>query len=207
MSVARPTWPGADVHGRRLFSPLGLCAAMSAAQAAVGPFVVIGTSARKAYDLEDCMTTIGYLADHLAAIPTLVQWFREQWPDYFAKRSDEEIANDFKTEANFGGLPVRLVAFAEGELAGTITLRELAFDELSEYSPGLGGLFVLERHRRKGIGSELVKAGTKLAQRQGYQRVYVATLAARGIMERQGWRLIKEVNHGDEAFLLFCCEL
>jgi hypothetical protein len=30
------------------------------------------------------MITIGFLADYLDTIPTLVKWFRDQWPDYYA---------------------------------------------------------------------------------------------------------------------------
>lgn len=41
------------------------------------------------------MITIGFLADYLDAIPTLAKWFRDQWPDYYAGKSLEEIEQDF----------------------------------------------------------------------------------------------------------------
>jgi predicted N-acetyltransferase YhbS len=153
------------------------------------------------------MIEIAFLADHLETIPTLSRWFRTQWPAYYADRTPAELAQDFVEEANRTGLDVRLVALVDGEPAGTITLREYAIWTLPEYSPGLGGLFVPERYRGRGIGSELVRAGMDVAREQGYERVYATTVKARGILERLGWKLVMELQHEDESLLLFECEL
>jgi hypothetical protein len=48
-----------------------------------------------------------------------------------------------------------------------------------------------------------VKAGMKVAQEQGYESIYATTMAARGILERLGWRLVKGFWHGDEQQLLY----
>ncbi len=153
------------------------------------------------------MIEIAFLVDYPETIPTLVQWFCAQWSEYYAERTPMDIAQDFYAEANRNGLPVRLIAFMDGELAGTITLREHAIWDLPEYRPGLGGLLVKERHRGCGIGTELVKAGMNLAHEQGYIRVYATTVAASGILERLGWRLVQKVLHGDEQLVLYRCEL
>jgi RimJ/RimL family protein N-acetyltransferase len=124
------------------------------------------------------MIEITFLVDYPETIPTLTSWFRTQWPEYYAGRTPADIGQDFRSEAKRDGLPVRLVAFANGELAGTITLREQATWSLPEYQPGLGGLLVVERHRGQGIGTELVRAGMNVARDQGYARVYATTVAA-----------------------------
>jgi GNAT superfamily N-acetyltransferase len=153
------------------------------------------------------MIEIAYLADHPEVIPTLAEWFCAQWPAYYAERTPADIAQDFYSEANRTGIPIRLVAFADGELAGTITLREQAFWDLPEYRPGLGGLFVVEQHRGRGIGSELVKAGMQVAREQGYTRVFTTTATANGILERLRWQRVRAVSHGDEQLMLYRCEL
>jgi GNAT superfamily N-acetyltransferase len=153
------------------------------------------------------MTEIAFLADHPETIPTLAGWFRAQWPVYYAERTPEEIAQDFYEEANRDGLPVRLVAFAGGELAGTITLRDQATWTLPEYCPGLGGLLVVGPFRGRGIGTALVSAGMNAARKQGYKKVFATTVNARGILKRLGWEFVQEVAHGDERLLLFCVEL
>jgi predicted N-acetyltransferase YhbS len=151
--------------------------------------------------------SIIFLADCVEVIPTLTQWFHAQWPDYYAQRTSEAMAQDFYSEANRSGLPVRLVAFAEGELAGTITLRKEVLETHPEYTPGLGGLFVTEQFRNHGIGTDLVRAGMKVAREQGYETIYATTRAARGILERLGWRLVQIIQHDSEQLGLYQCEL
>jgi GNAT superfamily N-acetyltransferase len=153
------------------------------------------------------MIEIAFLVDHSEAVSTLTQWFRGQWPEYYAARTPADIAQDFHAEANRDGLPVRLLAFADGALAGTVTLREQALQSFPEYHPGIGGLFVAERHRGRGIGAELVRAGMQLAQEQGHEAVYIATVTARGIVEHLGWRLVQAVTHGDEQTVIYRYDL
>jgi GNAT superfamily N-acetyltransferase len=153
------------------------------------------------------MIEIAFLVDHPKAISTLTQWFRGQWPEYYAAHTPADIAQDFHAEANRDGLPVRLLAFADGVLAGTVTLREQAFRAMPEYQPGIGGLFVAEQHRGRGIGTELVRAGMKLAQEQGYETVYIATVTACGIVEHLGWGLVQAVTHGDEQTVIYRYDL
>ncbi len=153
------------------------------------------------------MIEIAFLMDCPETIPTLTQWFLAQWPEYYAQRTLSDIAQDFHAEANRNGLPIRLVAFVDSELVGTICLRSQATWTLPHYRPGLGGLFVAERHRGQGIGTELVNAGMKVAQEKGYKRVYATTVAARGILENLGWTLVQPVSHDGEQLELLRCEL
>lgn len=153
------------------------------------------------------MITIDFLADHPDTIPTLAKWFRSQWPDYYADWSQEEMENGFFEDATRDRLPCRLVAFESDELAGTIVLRENGNEDLQEFQPELGGLFVVESHRRHGVGAELVRAGMKLALDQGYGTVYATTVTATGILERLGWEFIKPVVYPDGQVALYRCKL
>jgi len=153
------------------------------------------------------MITIGFLADYLDTIPTLAKWFRDQWPDYYADWSQAEIEQDFLSDASRNSLPSRLVAFESNELAGTIVLRENGTETLPEFQPELGGLYVVESRRGRGIGTELVQSGMKLALDQGYETVYATTVAAAGILERLGWEFIKTVTHSDGQLALYRYEL
>jgi len=153
------------------------------------------------------MIAIAYLADHPEVIPTLVEWFRAQWPTYFTDRTPANIAQDFYEETKRNDLPIRLVAFTEGKLAGTITLREHALRDFPAYRPGLGGLLVWERYRGRGVGTELVKAGMNLAREQGYGKVYATTVTAKGILERLGWQWVQAITHENEQLNLYRCDL
>ena len=121
--------------------------------------------------------------------------------------SDEEMKQDFREDASRDRLPIRLVAFESNKLVGTIILREHGSMMLLEFQPELGGLYVLESLRGHGIGTELVRAGMKLALSQGYKTVYATTVVAAGILERLGWEYVKTVIHQDEQLSLYQCKL
>ena len=153
------------------------------------------------------MVTIGFLADYLDTIPTLAKWFRDQWPDYHADMSQEQLEQDFLEDASHDRLPIRLIAFKSNELAGTIILRENGSEMLPEFQPELGGLYVVASHRGHGVASELVRAGMQVALDQGYETVFATTVAAAGILERLGWEFIKTVIYQDGPTSLYRCKL
>jgi RimJ/RimL family protein N-acetyltransferase len=152
------------------------------------------------------MVTIGFLADHPDTIPTLAEWFRAQWPDYYAAWSQAEMEQDFLEDTSRDRLPSRLVAFEANELVGTIILREPG-EALAEFQPELGGLYVVESHRGHGIATELVRAGMQLARDQGYETVSATTVVAAGILERLGWEFVQTVIHQDGPLALYRCKL
>ena len=153
------------------------------------------------------MVEITFLADRLDTIPMLAQWFLAQWPDYYAGETLTDLELGFREESHHHRLPTRLVAFADGELAGTIVLRDRAIQSLPEPHPGLGGLFVPSKHRTRGIGTELVRVGMDVAREQGYEVVYATTAVAGGILERLGWAAVREVSYNDEQLTLYRCRL
>lgn len=153
------------------------------------------------------MITIDFLADHLDTIPILTKWFRDQWPDYYANWSDEDMMKDFLEDISRNSLPSRLVAFEANELVGTIVLRESETETLSECQLELGGLYVVESYRGHGVGSKLVRAGMELAREQGYSTASATTVNAAGILERLGWEYIKTVQYSDGEFSLYSCKL
>lgn len=153
------------------------------------------------------MSTIGFLADHLHTIPTLVKWFRAQWSDYYADMSDEEMTQDFLEDISRNSIPTRLVAFEANEVVGTIVLRGSGTETFPEHEPELGGLYVVETQRGHGIGTDLVQAGMKLARDQGYTAISATTVKAAGILERLGWEFIKTVQYPDGEVSLYRCKL
>lgn len=153
------------------------------------------------------MIRISFLADYPDTIPTLVKWFRAQWPDYHVAISDEEMKQDFLEDAARDRLPIRLIAFESNELAGTIILRENGSEMLPNFQPELGGLYVVDSHRGHGIATKLVQAGMKVAREQGYETVYATTVAAAGILERLGWEFLQTVVYQEGPTALYRCKL
>jgi len=153
------------------------------------------------------MTQIALLAEHIDVIPTLAQWFQSQWPDYFAGRSLADIERDFYGDLNRDRIPLRLIAFEANELAGTVVLRERASETHAEFRPGLGGLYVADSYRRRGVGTELVRAGMAAARILRYQTLYATTHSAAGILTRLDWKQIRSLVHHGEMLSLYRCDL
>jgi RimJ/RimL family protein N-acetyltransferase len=151
--------------------------------------------------------TIRFLADHPDTIPTLVKWFRAQWPDYYAAMSDEEMEQDFLEDASRDRLPIRLIAFESDEPVGTILLRKNGSETLPNFQPELGGLYVVDSHRGRGIATELVRAGMQVARKQGYETVFATTAAAAGILERLGWEFVQTAVHQEGPTAWYRCTL
>ncbi len=147
------------------------------------------------------------MADHVDSIPTLIGWFRGQWPGYFREWSDEEMTADFLADAARERMPIRLVAFRSGALAGTIVLRQRGSGTLAGYEPELGGLYVPPLQRRHGIGTALVKAGMGVARELGFDAVFATTVNAAGILEGLGWVYLKMVSYENGDHALYRCRL
>ncbi len=153
--------------------------------------------------METSRRRIAFLADHPDLVHTLADWFRSEWSEYYADRTNVDIAQELAQDLNRDHIPVRLVALEGGELTGCIVLRQLVLSTQPDYSPGLGGLFVHARYRRKGIATELVRAGMNLARDLGYPVIYTTTNSARRIVERLGWERLATVVHDGEELGLY----
>ena len=148
---------------------------------------------------------IAHLADHPEAVPTLAEWFRAVWPEYYGPRSEEAVLEELCAGMSRDHLPVRLVAFRNGEPAGTVILREHAISTRPHRQPGLGGLCVTPDHRHRGVGAALVTACAETARALGYPELYAATNTADGIFLRLGWEWLEEVVHHGHVVNLYRC--
>jgi N-acetylglutamate synthase-like GNAT family acetyltransferase len=151
------------------------------------------------------MKKIECLIDHAEVIPTLAQWFRLEWPVYYANRTVAEIEQDFRLDLNRHKLPIRLIAFQDEVLVGTIVLRERIFEGHTQSLTELGGLYVETPYRKRGIGTELIQAGMLKAKTLGLQTIYATTHIKSRIIEGLGWQRIGSVvSHGEQIPFYQC---
>lgn len=149
------------------------------------------------------MIEIRFLADHPEVISTLVEWALVWAPDYYGRRTREDIAGDFWRESQKTGIPIRLIAFVDGALAGMVNLREMAMAGFPRYSPALGGLYVTPAHRNQGVATALVQGIMDLAQAEQHARIYVSTATAQGILERLGWEFVQNEWEGETQLVVY----
>ena len=141
------------------------------------------------------MITTGLLVDHDEVLSDLVDLMESEWPDWYNPRGASARA-DLSERLERNRLPLGVVAFADGELAGTCALTASS-GGLTERSPWLGGFVVRPALRHQGIGLALIARAEAEARRLGFSRLHALTADAGAIFERAGWRLVERIEmHG-----------
>jgi GNAT superfamily N-acetyltransferase len=138
--------------------------------------------------------TTGLLVDDDEVLSDLVDLFESEWTDWYNPRGASARA-DLAERLERNRLPLGIVAFADGQLAGTCALT-LSSGGLTERSPWLGGLLVKPNLRRQGVGLALVKRAKTEAKRLGFARLHALTAEARELFVRADWRLVENVEVG-----------
>lgn len=118
---------------------------------------------------------IEYLADHKYAIPTLANWSFNEWSSLHPDRTLEDVEQLMLERSNKEKIPLCLVAIENNKVIGMIALKTNDLESRPNLSPWLAGLYVDTKHRRKGVGKQLVLAIEKEAARLGVNKLFLIT--------------------------------
>lgn len=140
------------------------------------------------------LITTGLLIDHAEVLSDLADLLESEWADWYNPRGASARA-DLSERLERNGLPLGIVAFIDGKLAGTCALT-VTSGGLTERSPWLGGLLVEPNLRRRGVGLALIERARSEARRLGFARLHALTAEARDLFEQAGWRLVENVEVG-----------
>ncbi len=106
------------------------------------------------------------LAENPEIIPTLADWYKNEWPDWFADTPLAEIESDFRDVANRDQLPLALAAFDNAtRLLGVCSIRDHPFEAYPHGGPWLRGLYVHHPYRGQGVAEKLIRAACEHAAR------------------------------------------
>jgi GNAT superfamily N-acetyltransferase len=149
------------------------------------------------------MIHVTQLASFPDCIPTLARWFKAEWGDYYHDRTAESIEEDFRVRMNRDAIPIALVAMEDGEPRGTLALAAESITTHPHLTPWLCAMYVHHDHRRRGIGSVLLRAGMEEARRLGFSELYAGTAPARNMLLRLGWETLEmQPYHGEEIAIM-----
>ena len=138
------------------------------------------------------MMLISTLKDKPHHLRPLAQWHHAEWSYLNPHRSLDARIEEMQEDLEGKVIPTTYVAEQDGELLGSASI--LADDRSShpELSPWLASVYVAEDHRKKGIGSTLVKRVMQHAQENGVKRLYLYTPDQAQLYAGLGWQIFSE---------------
>jgi len=136
---------------------------------------------------------IANLFEHPEHIDLVARWIHaEFWADKNI-HTPESLARLLRSAVRPDVMPLSLLAVVDGEPVGTVNLVENDDDQRAHLRPWLAALFVLPNHRRRGIGSVLVRQLAERAAALGISTLYLGTDNP-GFYERLGATIHEQVD-------------
>ena len=146
---------------------------------------------------------IANLFEHPEHIDLVARWIHaEFWADKNV-HTPESLAGLLRLAASPDAIPLSLLAFADGEPAGTINLIENDDDKRTHLRPWLAALLVVPSYRGRGIGSTLVRELADRAAALGITALYLGTDSP-GFYTRLGAAIHEQVDENFAVMELHC---
>ena len=145
---------------------------------------------------------IEYLTDHEKYIPTLAQWHHDQWSFLSPGKTLQDRIDKFHGHLSPQQVPTTFVALDESDLLGSASLVKHDMRSRMDLSPWLASVYVSAKHRRKGVGSKLVRRVIEEARRLGFAKFYLFTLDQDRLYESLGWKTIERTEYSAEQVVI-----
>lgn len=137
-----------------------------------------------------------YLADHPELLPTVAQWYFEEWGYLSEGKTLEQDIQRLQIYLNKDKVPLMLLAIQDGELLGAAQLKFREMSIYPEKEHWVGGVYVAEAHRGKGIARQILLALIAIAKSLKIETLYLQTEHLNGgLYGRMGWTPIEQVNY------------
>ena len=135
------------------------------------------------------------LASCPEVIPTLAQWFCDEWP--YEGRSCSEAEAQLRENLNRDRLPITWVCRLGKEVVGTVSLdlSDLPLPDYAHLSPWLASLYVIPSARGRGIGRALVNHLLDFARLRSISTIYLWTPGSTTMYDKCGWKILKTTTY------------
>lgn len=132
-----------------------------------------------------------YLADKPELLPTLADWFYDEWGRNNARMSPERMRSVLEEFLNTDKIPLTIITMRNSEPIGSATLKIQEMETHRQYLYWLGGVYVHPQYRRQGVGSRLVNYTAAKAKSLEVEELYLYTRSHEGFYARLGWQVIE----------------
>ena len=116
-----------------------------------------------------------YLADHPELLPTVAQWYFEEWGYLSEEKTLEQDIQRLQIYQNKDKVPLMLLAVEEEALLGAAQLKFREMSIYPEKEHWVGGVYVAEAHRGKGIARQILVELIAIAKSFKIETLYLQT--------------------------------
>ena len=148
------------------------------------------------------MLTISYLADCPEYLSTVSGWVYQEWGEHMPGLTLENLTEIFSGHLNRDRIPLTLIARVDGQPAATASIYIHDLDIRPDLSPWLAAVYVAPSYRKRGIGSELVKAVEGAAQKLQISRLYLFTPDQEHFYTHLGWSVLERVEYWNQTVVI-----
>lgn len=129
----------------------------------------------------------------------------DEWGSHYTSKQDLELEIEQSFEK--GSLSrVFYVTDRNGEIYGTASFLESDLDLFPETNSWLANFYVLEKHRKQGIGKKLYKEIIAYARSLDYESLYLYTTDT-SYYSTKSWKVIKNFQYKNEKNFLMRLDL
>jgi len=149
-----------------------------------------------------------YLKHKPEFIPKIANWYFEQWGYLMEIPSVEVIKDRLQTQLNSNKIPLVLLLVENEELLGTCQLKYHEMDIYPDKEHWLGGVYICDKQRGKGLAKKMVIKAKNIAKSLGVKVLYLQTEnLSGGIYAQLGWQPIEQITNKGEQVLVMQCAL
>ena len=144
-----------------------------------------------------------FLADRPELVPTVAQWWFDEWPKAGARL--EDLVQGLTANLHKDTIPTQIIALDAGNVVGSAVLKQHELPErYPELEHWLGSVFVCEAARCKGVASALCARVIDLAIGFGLPALHLQTYdTIGGLYARLGWQTIARIaSEGRETLVM-----
>jgi GNAT superfamily N-acetyltransferase len=148
------------------------------------------------------------LADAPEALDTVAVWYFEQWCRDSGRYSLDQVKQKLAKANSSLGAPMLVVARESGVLVGAAELKIREMPVFPDYEFWLGGVYVAEHARGKGLASALVNEVLGRAKQAGIRRLYLQTEdLSGGVYLRHGFTALQQTESYGGKVLVMVADL
>jgi len=135
------------------------------------------------------------LADDPSASDIVAKWYFDEWCRDSGRYSEAEVRKKVSASVNKNKAPLLVLAKDNEDLVGAAELKIREMEIYPEYEFWLGGVFVHQSARGKGVASALVEEVLFIARNVGIKKLYLQTEGLTGgLYLKHGFKPVEEAD-------------